>query len=106
RSRSADCCRLITVGVDWYRKGVPQSIELASTLNARGIKTELTVVGCQEPEGRTLPDFVNVITFIDKSSREGEKRISDLFAGSHFHVLLSRAEAFGVAFAEANAHAV
>jgi glycosyltransferase involved in cell wall biosynthesis len=105
-SRAADCCRLITIGVDWFRKGVPRSIELASLLNSRGLRTILTVVGCPVPPGITVPDFVNAVGFVDKRIRDGEKRISDLLAGSHFHVLFSRAEAFGVVFAEANAHAV
>jgi glycosyltransferase involved in cell wall biosynthesis len=42
--------------------------------------------------------------FIDKSTPDGEKRISELLFSSHFHVLFSTAEAFGVVFAEANAH--
>jgi glycosyltransferase involved in cell wall biosynthesis len=106
QSRAAGCCRLIAIGVDWYRKGIPRCIELASVLNNRGLLTTLTVVGCSAPPGTTVPDFVNVIGFVDKRTCEGEKRISDLLAKSHFHVLFSRAEAFGVVFAEANAHAV
>lgn len=106
RSRATDCCQLITIGVDWYRKGVPRSIELASLLNSRGLRTKLTVVGCQKPPSVTVPEFVNVVGFVDKRAHDGEKRISDLLAGSHFHVLFSLAEAFGVVFAEANAHAV
>jgi glycosyltransferase involved in cell wall biosynthesis len=105
-SRAADRCQLITIGVDWYRKGVARSIELASLLNRRGLRTDLTVVGCRVPGGTTIPGFVNVVPFVDKRTRDGEKIISELLARSHFHVLFSHAEAFGVVFAEANAHAV
>ena len=104
--RPPDLCRLISVGVDWYRKGMPRSIELAAALNAAGQPTELTIVGCEAPPDAALPSFVKIEGFIDKRSPEAERRLSSLLLQSHFHVLFSTAEAFGVAFAEANAHAV
>ena len=104
--RPVDSCRLITIGVDWVRKGIPRAIELASVLNRRGLPTQLTVVGCQAPQGVALPEFVNIIGFVDKRTRGGEQQLSRLLGESHFHVLFSTAECFGVVFAEANAHAV
>jgi glycosyltransferase involved in cell wall biosynthesis len=107
-ARSMETCRLITIGngVDWYRKGVPRAIELASTLNNQGTRTELIVVGPAAPSGINLPDFVRVTGFIDKRTRAGERRISQLLGRSHFHVLLSLADATPVVFSEANAHGV
>jgi glycosyltransferase involved in cell wall biosynthesis len=104
--RETATCQLITIGVDWIRKGIPRAIELAAALNARGLPTRLTVVGCPPPADAVLPDFVNIVGFIDKRSPEGERRLSRLLEQSHFHVLFSIAECFGVVFAEANAHAV
>ena len=104
--RPPNLCRLISVGVDWRRKGMPRSIELAAALNAAGQPTELTIVGCEAPPNATLPGFVKVEGFIDKRTPEAERRLSSLLLHSHFHVLFSTAEAFGVAFAEANAHGV
>src|SRR5262249_6849160 len=52
-----------------------------------------------------LPDWVTVHGFIDKRTEHGEATLSKLYARSHFHVLFSKAEAFGCVFAEANAHA-
>ena len=105
-NRETATCQLITIGVDWIRKGIPRAIELASALNARGLPTRLTIVGCAPPQGFVLPEFVNVVGFIDKRTPEGERRLSRLLEQSHFHVLFSIAECFGVVFAEANAHAV
>jgi glycosyltransferase involved in cell wall biosynthesis len=105
-SRPSDRCELITIGVDWVRKGMPRAIALAGLLNERGLPTRITVVGCRPPTGTVVPEFVRVEGFIDKRMADGERRISDLLLSSHFHVLFSTAEAFGVAFAEANAHAV
>jgi glycosyltransferase involved in cell wall biosynthesis len=104
--RPTDLCKLITIGVDWDRKGIPRSIELAAALNRDGQPTELTIVGCVAPPSTRLPRFVKIEGFIDKSNPEGERRLSSLLLQSHFHVLFSTAEAFGVVFAEANAHAV
>jgi len=104
--REAKTCQLITIGVDWIRKGIPRAIELASALNARALPTRLTIVGCSPPRGLVLPDFVNVVGFIDKRTPEGERRLSRLLEQSHFHVLFSIAECFGIVLAEANAHAV
>ena len=36
----------------------------------------------------------------------GEKELSDLYLNSHFNLLFSEAEAFGVVLSEANAHGV
>ena len=104
--RGTETCQLITIGVDWIRKGIPRAIELASALNARGLPTRLTIVGCSPPHGLVLPEFVNVAGFIDKRTPEGERTLSRLLEQSHFHVLFTIAECFGVVFAEANAHAV
>jgi glycosyltransferase involved in cell wall biosynthesis len=104
--RNADRCRLIAIGVDWHRKGMPRAIELAAALNAAGQPTELVIVGCEAPPGTPLPEFVRLEGFIDKRSPDGEKRLASLLMQSHFHVLFSTAEAFGIVFAEANAHAV
>jgi glycosyltransferase involved in cell wall biosynthesis len=104
--RARDCCHLISIGVDWLRKGMPKAIELATILNSRGIRTTLDIVGCPAPQRVNVPDFVNVVGFIDKRTSAGEAILTRLLLRSHFHVLFSTAEAFGVAFAEANAHAV
>ncbi len=105
-ARGTQACQLITIGVDWIGKGIPRAIELASALNDRGLPTRLTIVGCSPPHGIVLPEFVNVVGYIDKRLPEGEHRLSKLLEQSHFHVLFTIAECFGVVFAEANAHAV
>ncbi len=104
--RSSNRCQLITIGVDWRRKGMPRTVALARLLNDRGLPTELTVVGCYPPRTYSVPSFVKLAGFVDKRTPEGESRISELLLSAHFHVLFSTAEAFGVVFAEANAHAV
>jgi glycosyltransferase involved in cell wall biosynthesis len=96
-------CRLLFIGVDWFRKGGDLALAVASKLVESGIPTKLTVVGCQAPE---VPgsDLVDCLGFIDKSTPAGEATITRLLGESHFLCLPSRAECFGVVFCEASAY--
>src|SRR6266446_2429690 len=86
KRRSEEICRLISVGVDWDRKGMARSIRLAATLNARGLRTQLDIVGCRPPAigsplasfEAMLPDWVTVHGFIDKRTEHGEATLSKL----------------------------
>lgn len=100
KDKNYNICKLLFVGVDWLRKGGPLALQVAELLNQRGIKTELHVVGC-DPKHK-LPDFVKLHGFISKDSEEGRKTLDKLFLESHFFILPSRAESYGVVFAEAS----
>ena len=102
--RQLDSCQLLFLGMDWQRKGGPIAVRVATRLNEGGLKTRLVVAGCQPTED--LPDFVRRVGFVSKSTRDGARRISELLADSHFLILPSRAEALGIAIAEASAHGV
>jgi len=96
-------CRLLFVGVDWYRKGGDLALEVASRLTRSGIPTKLAVVGCRVPEGSDA-GMVESIGFIDKAAPDGEARLVDLLRRSHFFCLPSRADCTPVAFSEASAY--
>ena len=107
RARDPQTCQLLCVGVDWQRKGVEVAIAAAVALNARGIPTSLSVVGCQPPRGRApLPPCVEVVGFLRKSVPAERHRLEDLYRRNHFFIVPTRAEAFGVVFCEANAFAL
>jgi glycosyltransferase involved in cell wall biosynthesis len=101
-SRPSNQCKLLFLGVDWYRKGGDVALKVAERLNNLGLATELKVVGCQPIVEGTLPSFVKPLGFISKSSRAGKERINQLIAESHFLILPSMAECYGVVFCEAN----
>jgi len=105
-SRPSDKCKLLFLGVDWDRKGGSIALELAKKLNNAGLETELTVVGCQPSIRGELPVYVRALGFISKTTGQGLKQIDRLFAESHFLILPSRTEAFGVVFCEANSFGV
>ncbi|MBW4534575.1 MAG: glycosyltransferase family 4 protein [Pleurocapsa minor HA4230-MV1] len=105
-ARPSNQCKLLFLGVDWYRKGGDVALKVAEELNNAGLDTELTVVGCEPIVEGTIPSFVKPLGFISKSTATGKKRINQLIAESHFLILPSKAECYGVVFCEANSFGV
>jgi glycosyltransferase involved in cell wall biosynthesis len=104
QQRRSDVCKLLLVGVDWYRKGADIAVKLAETLNSRGIRTQLTIQGCTAPQ--PVPDFVSVKRFVSKRTEAGQKQLRKALEDSHFLVLPTRADCVPVVIAEANTHGV
>jgi glycosyltransferase involved in cell wall biosynthesis len=99
-NRSSEKCKLLFMGVDWTRKGGDIAIKVAEELNRSGLKTELTIVGCQPPMNKSLPSFIKVLGFVNDNER------FDLFEQSHFLILPTRADCTPIVFCEANAFGV
>jgi glycosyltransferase involved in cell wall biosynthesis len=104
--RPLDRCTVLFVGVEWERKGGDVVLETARLLNKMGLPTELVIVGTSAPAGVTLPPFARVTGYIDKSTAAGCATLASLFASAHLLLMPSRAEAYGLAPAEANAFGV
>ncbi len=101
-AKNNECCKLLFIGVDWFRKGGDIAFEIAEELNSRGINTELSVVGCEPETEVPLPSYVKKLGFISKYTWEGLNKITKLFTESHFLVLPSRADFSPHVFCEAN----
>jgi len=99
--RSEGPIRLLFVGVDWARKGGVIVLETLDLLKNDGYEVELTVVGCTPPVSH---DDMTVIPFVDKNSSDGANRMSSLLLSSDFMFVPSRAECYGIVFAEAGAY--
>ncbi|MBD2296489.1 glycosyltransferase family 4 protein [Anabaena sphaerica FACHB-251] len=102
QSRPTDQCKLLFIAVDWIRKGGNVAYQVAKQLNQSGLKTELTIVGCQPMIDEPLPDFVKSLGFISKSTVEGKKQIHNLISESHFLILPTLADCTPIVFCEAN----
>ncbi len=100
--RPTDRCKLLFLGVDWFRKGGDVAFKVAKSLNASGLSTELTVVGCQPIIDEPLPEFVKPLGFISKYKKEGKEKISQLISESHFIILPSMADCSPIVMCEAN----
>jgi glycosyltransferase involved in cell wall biosynthesis len=94
------------IGVDWIRKGGDIAFKVAKKLNQSGLRSELIVVGCQPIINEPIPDFVKPLGFISKQTDRGKQQIANLFVESHFLILPSRAECYGIVFCEANAFGI
>jgi glycosyltransferase involved in cell wall biosynthesis len=102
--RPTDRLDLLYVGKDWERKGGPVAVRIARLLEERGVpNVKLHIVGCTpeiEPADRHL---VQLHGFLNVRVPEESGRLKHLFLHSHFLVVPTRAECFGVVFAEAQA---
>lgn len=96
-------CRLLFIGVDWERKGADRAVAITAALKTMGVDAQLTIIGCQPPPGTTVPAFVQLVGFLSKQTEEGSREIARHFQQSHFFVLPTHAEAYGMVFCEAGA---
>jgi glycosyltransferase involved in cell wall biosynthesis len=94
-------CKLLFIGVEWQRKGGAEAVRIIEALRRAGVPAELHVVGCQ-PD-RTVPDYVVRHGFLRKDNHQDVARLRQLLMDSHFFLLPTRAECFGIVFAEASA---
>ena len=102
--RSKKKLSLITLSVNWKRKGLDKVIKLNTLLNNKGINSKLTIIGVKN---KNIKDKnVKIINFVNKNNILGEKKISKTLLKSHFHILFSKSEAYGVSLVEANSRAL
>ena len=99
-------CRLMFVGKDWFRKGGETAIRTLDALEQRGIPAALTVIGAEPPAQAIGGRPIRVRSFLDKNRKHEKAEFNALFAESHFLLLPSRAECFGVVNSEASAFGV
>ncbi len=104
--RDMSRCELLLVGVDWKRKGADIAVDTAAALRAQGVDARLTIVGCRPPWWVRLPAGVACVPFIGKDTAAGRGRLEGYFRRSHFFIMPTRAEAYGLVFSEANAFGV
>ncbi len=104
--RPKDRCKLLFIGKVWARKGGDIAVAVAEGLNNAGLPTTLTLMGSEPPKGRKLPDCVTKLGFINKDEPAGLKKFNDTIGESHFMIVPSRAEAFGIVFCEAASYGV
>jgi glycosyltransferase involved in cell wall biosynthesis len=105
-TRPEDVCKLIWVGVDWFRKGGDVAVAVTEELNNSGLKTELTVVGCKPDMRIPLPPFVRTTGYINTATTNGLEEMKQLYSESHFLILPTRADCEPNVLREANAFGV
>jgi glycosyltransferase involved in cell wall biosynthesis len=105
-ARPADSCRLVLVAREWGRKGGDTAIAIATELNRRGMRAELTVVGCGPKRASGLPDYVRLLGYLNKDIVAERRQFERAVAEAHFLVLPTRADCTPLAIHEAAAFGV
>lgn len=98
-------CKLLFVGTNWIMKGGSKAIETCYALREKGINCELTIVG-SSPLNRIDEQFIKVYPFIDKNTMEGKELFAQLYRESHFLIVPTLFDCYGIVFCEAAAYGV
>ncbi len=99
--REKNKIKLISLSVDSKRKGIDKQIKVMHYIKKKGFKCELTVIG-HNSKKYYKDSNLKFLGFINKNTKNGERKISLNLLNNHFHLLFSKAEAFGLALIEAN----
>ena len=98
-----DQLNLLSIGVDWDRKGFAKAILVNQELNKLGIKSCLNIVGLNNRLHKGETKNVNFHKFLNKNHPQESSKLKKLFLKSHYFILLSKAEAHGLVLIEASA---
>ena len=101
--KKTDVCRLVFVGKDCNRKGFEIAYRTMDYIRSKNIPVKLISVGCL-PSAGFIDEDVEIISFIDKNTKEGMEQFDSIMLNSDFYLLPTRAECMGIAFCEAAAY--
>ena len=97
---------IVWIGVDWDMKGGKKLIETALSLKIKGIDFEINCIGAKGIIPAELNNNFNFHGFLNKSIAKHRSFFYEIMSKAHFHFLMTRSEAFGHAYCEANAFGI
>jgi len=103
---NTDVCRLVFIGKDWNRKGGDKVLKIYKILKQEGFPCTLTIIGSIPEEKPEEDETLIFIPFLDKSRKDNLEQLCDILSKSHFFVLPTNFDAFGIVFCEASAYAL
>lgn len=101
-----DVCRLVFIGRNWEKKGGGKALAAYRYLKWKGFPCTLTIIGCVPPGKNGEDEGLTIIPFLDKSRAEDLAQFNDILYHSHFLILPTTFEAYGIVFCEASAYGV
>ena len=107
-ARPRDRVELLFVAKEWERKGGPLALEIARGLRASGRVGEvrLNIVGVRPELAPEDAGLVRMFGMLRRSDAHESSQLRELLLDSHFLVVPTLAECFGLVFAEAQAFAL
>ncbi|MDD4090000.1 MAG: glycosyltransferase [Tissierellia bacterium] len=102
-----DICKLVFIGRDWERKGGDKIMQIYNKLKEDKFPCTLTIIGSSPKQSlHDSGDDLVIIPSIDKSKQKQAEQLNKILAESHFLVLPTRFDAYGIVFCEASAYAL
>lgn len=97
--------RLLFIGKGWYNKGADKAIEVFETLKNDNVNCELYIVGSQPPQ-KIADKNIFILPLLNKNKPADKAKLAELYKSSHFFILPTRSECFGIVFSEASAYGI
>jgi glycosyltransferase involved in cell wall biosynthesis len=98
--------QLLFVGKDWERKGGPLALEVATLLHQRGRAVRFHIVGPTPSIPAAAAAFTTLHGLLNLDNPAQRAQLQQLYLDSHFLLVPTQAECYGIVFAEAQAFAV
>ncbi|MDQ3102069.1 MAG: glycosyltransferase family 4 protein [Bacteroidota bacterium] len=103
--RSRIDCNLLFIGYDWERKQGPLVVKVHQELLRRSMNSKLTIVGCEPDLDRNMKG-IQVLGLLNKELPEHDSQLKKALCDAHFMIVPSRAECYGMVYAEASAYGI
>jgi glycosyltransferase involved in cell wall biosynthesis len=102
-----ETCQLLFIGKDGYRKGIDKTYKTYLYLKSAGFQCHLTIIGCTPPiEIDSYDENITIIPYIDKSVSADVEMLRQILSKTHFFILPTRFECFGIVFCEVAAYGI
>lgn len=99
-------CNLLFIGRNWNMKGGNKVLEIYHNLKGRGFQCTLTIVGSEPPMSLPNDPNIEIYPFIDKTNSNDRLKFHEILTRSHFLILPTRFDCFGIVFCEACAYGI
>ncbi len=97
---------LLFIGVDWERKGGPKLLEVFNYIKTFEIDVRLHIVGPAYNPIVQKDKSIYYHGFLNKHVNQDNELLKGIFLSSHFFIMLSKAECYGLTYCEANAFGI
>lgn len=95
---------LLFLGIDWQRKGGEVAHKVFLELYSKNSNTRFIICGCH-PDIETHPN-IEIVPFLDKNKDSDTQKFKEILSKSHFLILPTQKECFGIVFIEASAYGI
>ena len=101
-----DVCRLVFIGRNWEKKGGDKVLQAYRLLKTEGFPCSLTIIGSTPKKELDDEENITVFPSLNKEKPEDLNTLCQILFKSHFLVLPTEFDAYGIVFCEASAYGV